>query len=90
MTESAAPIAIVTDSTADIPTVEAAALGITVVPALVTVGEKSYADGQGLSRTELYQGMAAHRQLPTTAAPSPATFATEYQRLPPAPYSCSG
>ena len=81
MTEASAPIAIVTDSTADIPPDQAAALGITVIPALVTVGEGTFADGQGLSRTELYRGMAAHRQLPTTAAPSPATFATSYQRL---------
>lgn len=81
MTKAPAPIAIVTDSTADIPPVEAAALGITVVPALVTVGEESFADGQGLSRTELYRGMAARRQLPTTASPSPAAFATAYQRL---------
>jgi DegV family protein with EDD domain len=81
VTEAAAPIAIVTDSTADIPPEQAAALGITVIPALVTVGGESYADGQGLVRSELYLNMAAQRELPTTASPSPMAFEAAYQRL---------
>ena len=81
MIEATAPMAIVTDSTADIPPEQAAALGITVIPALVTVGGKSYADGQGLVRSELYLGMASRRDLPTTASPSPMAFEAAYQRL---------
>jgi len=81
VTEAAAPIAIVTDSTADIPPEQAAALGITVIPAMVTVGGESYADGQGLVRSELYRGMEAQRELPTTASPSPMVFEAAYQRL---------
>jgi len=79
--EATAPMAIVTDSTADIPPEQAAALGITVIPALVTVGGESYADGQGLVRSELYLGMASRRDLPTTASPSPMAFEAAYQRL---------
>ncbi len=81
MIEATAPMAIVTDSTADIPPEQAAALGITVIPALVTVGGESYADGQGLVRSELYLGMASRRDLPTTASPSPMAFEAAYQRL---------
>jgi DegV family protein with EDD domain len=80
-TGSSRSFAVVTDSTADIPPEHAAALGITVIPALVTVGSESYADGQGVSRSELYLGMASHRELPTTAAPSPVVFEAVYQRL---------
>ncbi|MCJ7513191.1 MAG: DegV family protein [Anaerolineales bacterium] len=81
MTEAGGPIAIVTDSTADIPPEQAAALGIIVIPALVTLGSKTFADGQGLARSELYRCMASRRGLPTTAAPSPAAFESTFSRL---------
>ncbi len=81
MTEASGPVSVVTDSTADIPTEHAAALGITVIPALVTVGDRAFPDGQGIPRVDLYRGMAAHRYLPTTAAPSLGTFEHVYSRL---------
>ena len=81
MSPAAAPVAIVTDSTSDIPTEQATALGITVVPALVTLGGRTFPDGQGLARSEFYRGMTGRRELPTTAAPSPLAFETAYRSL---------
>jgi len=75
-------VAVVTDSTGDVPADEAAALGLTVVPALLTVGGRTYADdGQAFSRTDLYRRMASLEGLPTTAVPSPERFAAAYESL---------
>jgi DegV family protein with EDD domain len=74
-------VAIVTDSTADVPLDEARALGITVIPAILTVEGQTFIDGESFSRTDLYQRMATLQGLPTTAVPSPARFASAYERL---------
>ena len=82
MTRSlAGRVVVVTDSTADVPADEAAALDLTVVPALLTVEGRTYVDGQGFSRTDLYRRMASLDGLPTTAVPSPERFAAAYESL---------
>jgi DegV family protein with EDD domain len=48
-------IAIVTDSTADIPTYLLESLHIHVVPNLVIIGGQSLEDGRGISRREFYE-----------------------------------
>jgi DegV family protein with EDD domain len=73
--------AIVTDSTSDIPVEEAEALGIEVVPALVTVEGQSYLDGSGLSRPEFYRRLPFLREPATTAAPSPQVFEMAYDKV---------
>ena len=70
---------IVTDSTADIPPELVAEYGITVVPAVVVVGEKQYVDGEGLSRAEFYRRLPQMNPLPTTAAPAVGVFAEAYR-----------
>ncbi|MEW6568294.1 MAG: DegV family protein [Chloroflexota bacterium] len=75
------PHAVVTDSTSDIPPDEAEALSIEVIPALITVGGKSYRDGPELDRGELYRWMPALKEPATTAAPSPRAFESAYERL---------
>ncbi len=74
-------VAVVTDSTADIPADEAAALELTVIPALLTVEGRTFVDGQGFSRTDLYRRMQTLDRLPTTAVPSPERFAAAYESL---------
>ena len=74
-------IAVVTDSIADIPAEEAEALGITVVPALVTVEGQTYLDGEELPRDEFYRRMPSLSEPATTAAPSPLAFEKVYRRL---------
>lgn len=74
-------IAVVTDSTSDIPADIAAQNGIHVVPNLVTINNVSYLDGEGISREDFYLHVAKSRQLPTTAAPSPEVYTRLYRSI---------
>ncbi len=64
-------IAIVTDSTADIPPTLAAQYEICVIPAIIVVEGNSLQDGVDISRQTFYQQLPAMRSHPTTATPSP-------------------
>lgn len=72
--------AIITDSTADIPEDQARSLGITVVPAILTIENQTYEDGKDLSRSEFYRLLPELSEPPTTAAPSPQAFTKAYAR----------
>jgi DegV family protein with EDD domain len=74
-------IAIVTDSTADVPQDEARRLYINVVPAVLTIDGQTYTDGVELTREEFYARMPMMKQPATTAVPSPITFEQTYRRL---------
>lgn len=74
-------IAIVTDSTADIPKDSAEALGITVIPLTVNFGMKQYLDGIDIESEQFYRMLASANPLPTTSQPSPAEFQQLYERL---------
>jgi DegV family protein with EDD domain len=74
-------VAIVTDSTCDIPAELARTEGITVVP-LVTMfpdGE-SFHDGE-LTQTEFFERMSRARELPTTSQPAVGDFVKVYEKL---------
>lgn len=75
------PIRIVTDSTGDLPKAVAAEHGITVVPAYINIGGKSYVDGVDLTREEFYERLPEYETPPTTSAPSLGTFVDAYERL---------
>jgi DegV family protein with EDD domain len=72
-------VAIVTDSTSDLPADDAQELGIHVVPAVLTVENETLVDGIGITRAELYQRMPDLSKPVTTAAPSPAAFSSVYE-----------
>jgi DegV family protein with EDD domain len=74
-------IAIVTDSTADVPETLAAQLNIHVVPAILMLGEQSFEDGKGFSRQEFYERLPGMNPLPTTGTPAAGTFESLYQEL---------
>ncbi|MFM8321673.1 MAG: DegV family protein [Chloroflexota bacterium] len=74
-------IAVVTDSTADIPAPLAESSGVHVVPNLVMLDGESYRDGVDLSREQFYQRLPALKSLPTTATASSGTYTGLYQRL---------
>jgi DegV family protein with EDD domain len=74
-------VAIVTDSTSDVPRAQAEQHAIAVIPALITVDGKTYQDTPEFDRGALYQRMNLMQQPPTTAAPSPAAFEVVYARL---------
>jgi DegV family protein with EDD domain len=74
-------VAIVTDSTADLPADLVSTRSITVVPLTVTLDGKSYLDGVELGAGEFYARLAASESVPTTSQPSPANFAGAYEKL---------
>jgi DegV family protein with EDD domain len=81
MTIKTSPFAIVTDSTADVPSDTAESLNISVIPAVLTLDGETYVDGLDISRAEFYERMPDLRTPPTTAVPSVLVFEETYQRL---------
>jgi DegV family protein with EDD domain len=77
-----ARVAIVTDSASDMDPARSASLGISVVPLLVTFGDETFEAGKNLSIEEFWQRMTApDAPFPKTAACSPGSFQSTYQRL---------
>jgi DegV family protein with EDD domain len=74
-------IGIVTDSTADLPAYLIEQHEIHVVPTILVLEGKEYADGIGISREEFYYRLPSLQTPPTTAAPSIGDFATPYETL---------
>ena len=74
-------IGIVTDSTCDIPAHIAEQSEIEVVPSILIVDGKEYADGQGITREDFYTRLPSLQIPPTTAAPSIGDFSTRYESL---------
>ena len=74
-------IKIVTDSTADLPPDLIQELDITVVPACVIFGNKTYRDGVDISQEEVYHKMITENIPTSTSQPPPADFADAYQKL---------
>jgi len=74
-------IAIVTDSTADLPLEAVQAYGIRIVPATLVVEGQAYQDGEGITREEFYQRLPAFTKPPTTSAPSIGIFHNIYEKL---------
>ncbi|RPF46551.1 DegV family protein with EDD domain [Thermodesulfitimonas autotrophica] len=73
-------LAIVTDSTADLPPALAQEMGITIVPLKVIFGREVYRDGVDLDRTTFYQRLHAG-EVATTSQPSPGEFEAAYRHL---------
>jgi DegV family protein with EDD domain len=74
-------IAIVTDSTADIPEELTERHKIHVVPNILVIDGRSVEDGKGISRQEFYSGLPNMKTFPTTATASSGTYQQLYQRL---------
>lgn len=73
-------IAVVTDSSANLDSDEAAALGVTVVPLRVVIGGVQYLEGTEVSAEVLTEAMRMKVTV-TTSRPSPQAFLAEYARL---------
>lgn len=69
-------IRIIADSSADLTTQEAEALHVHIVSMSIQFGDRSYLDGVDLTKPEFYQLLAAGKDSPTTAQPTPADFLT--------------
>jgi DegV family protein with EDD domain len=74
-------LGIVTDSTCDIPGYLIEQYELEVVPSILIIEGKEYADGIGISREEFYKRLPSFQTQPTTAAPSIGDFSTRYDSL---------
>jgi len=75
-------IAIVTDSTSDIPRGLCEKYKINVVPLMTIFKDRSYVDnGVDITIKEFYKKLRAAETLPTTAQPSPGDFVNVYRDL---------
>jgi DegV family protein with EDD domain len=75
-------VAIVTDSASDMDPARAAALGISIVPLIVSFGAQTFKAGVDLSTDEFWSRMTApDSPFPTTAASSPGDFQAIYERV---------
>ncbi len=72
-------IAIITDSTSDIPKDLAEKLNIKVVPLSVIFGQESFLDdGKEITLKEFYKKIRTSKKLPTTTQPTPKDFIKTY------------
>ena len=72
---------IVTDSTSDLSHYLIEQYELEVVPSILIIDGKEYADGIGISREEFYRKLPSLKTQPTTAAPSIGDFASRYNSL---------
>jgi len=72
---------IVTDSTCDLPVQLIELHQLEVIPSILVIDGKEYADGTGISRQEFYARLPEFKNPPTTAAPSIGEFGARYDRL---------
>lgn len=74
-------VAVVTDSTADLPLRIAQDLDIHVVPLNVRIGHQAYEDRVTISPEEFMEQLVHTSEFPTTSQPSIGRFELEYARL---------
>src|SRR5450759_5532462 len=74
-------VAIVTDSTADLPPALAAARSVTLVPLTLNLDGQSFLDGVDITPAEFYRRLPDATTHPTTSQPSPGRFAETYGGL---------
>ena len=74
-------LGIVTDSTSDLPAYLIEQYEIEVIPSILILDGKEYADGIGLSREDFYKQLPSLQTQPTTAAPSIGDFSTRYDAV---------
>jgi len=73
-------IALVTDSTCDIPVEWIGQYEISVVPLSIIFGDQQYLDGVELSAQEFYNRLSKDPTHPTTSQPTPGSFLNAFRR----------
>ena len=67
-------IAVVTDSTSDLPVDLAEKHGISVIPLNVHIEDETFLDGVTISADEMYRQLPDSKVIPKTSAPSVGSF----------------
>ncbi|TMM30860.1 MAG: DegV family protein [Actinobacteria bacterium] len=81
MPTTSRPVAVVTDSTAGLPSELIDTHDLTVVPLTVTIDSASGREGVDVSPEDVAKALVARHTSVTTSRPSPADFSTAYGRL---------
>jgi len=74
-------LGLLTDSTSDLPKYLIEQYELEVVPSILILDGKEYADGIGISRENFYKRLPSIQTPPTTAAPSIGDFSARYESL---------
>ncbi len=74
-------VAVVTDSTSDIPKEIAKKYDITIVPLNVHFDLDTYQDGVNITSEEFYKRLVSGKIFPTTSAPSSGIFLETYKKV---------
>ena len=74
-------VALVTDSTCDMPDELALRLGVVRVPLRLVIDGHEYRDGVDMNAAEYYRRLPAARRLPTSSQPAVSEFVDTYRRL---------
>lgn len=77
----ASAVAVITDSSADLPAGIAEALNIHVVPLRLNFGEQDYLDKVGMSPAQFYRKLREQDVLPRTSQPPPGDFRRQFEFL---------
>lgn len=73
-------IGLVTDSTSDLSPAQAQALGVQVVPLYVNFKGKVYKDWMEIKPADIFEGVRAGAELPSSSQPSPQDFKEAYEK----------
>jgi DegV family protein with EDD domain len=76
-----ARVALVSDSSCDLPEATAHAIGLVKVPLTLSFGEETYTDGVDITAPQFYQRLAAAGVPPKTSQPSVGDFRATFKRL---------
>jgi DegV family protein with EDD domain len=74
------PVALVTDSTCDIPLELREKYDISVVPLSIIFGSQVYLDGVDMPAVEFYERLLREKAHPTTSQPTPQAFLDAYRK----------
>jgi DegV family protein with EDD domain len=75
------PIALVTDSTSDLPKEWVQQYDISIIPLTIIFGDQQYLDGVELAAEDFYARLLTDSIHPSTSQPSPEAFLQVYHRL---------
>jgi len=76
---TANPIALITDSTCDVPTLWRTQYNITTIPLTIVWGNEQYLDGVDITPEEFYARLPDSPWQPTTSQPTPQNFRDAYE-----------
>src|SRR5450631_1238772 len=74
-------IALVTDSSCDLPVEIATARGIEITPMHVIWGQTTFTDGIDITAKTFYERLSYDPVLPKTSQPAPGEFAASYRKM---------